>query len=223
MAKPDIHKQSENPETDPRRFTPSFLRNRDPILEVLQSILCGGDRVLEVASGTGEHCAYFLDKLHQGISWQPTDFNPETLPSIDAHVAKARNETGTNTSVDIAPAVQLDVTKPDWQADFQFSKLYCANMIHIAPWEAACGMLEGAGKGLPKEGKVILYGPYRRNGQHIAQSNQDFDQNLKSRDPSWGIRDLEQDVVPQAEKCGLQLASVIDMPNNNFIVVLNKP
>lgn len=197
-----------------QRHAPATLRNRDPILEVLKSRLPDVARVLEIASGTGEHAAYMAPRLSGGVQWFPSDVDRTALAGIDAH-ARAVNCGG------IHPARHLDVAKAGWEADAPDAPdcIFCANMIHIAPWEAALGLLTGARALLaPSGGELLLYGPFRRDGRHISDSNVAFDESLRQRDPSWGVRDLEQDVVPAAERAGLALRACIDMPANNMIV-----
>ena len=158
----------------------------------MKSRLPDGARVLEIASGTGEHAAYMAPRLSGGVQWFPSDVDRTALAGIDAH-ARAVNCGG------IHPARHLDVTK--------------------AGWEAALGLLTGARALLaPSGGELLLYGPFRRDGRHISDSNVAFDESLRQRDPSWGVRDLEQDVVPAAERVGLALRACIDMPANNMIV-----
>lgn len=200
---------------DPRRYAPAAARNRDAILAVLPAYLPETGTVLEVASGTGEHAVHFATHLGEGLTWLPSDGDPDAVPGIDAHAAAAG-------CARIGPARALDVCRPDWQADIAFDAIFCANMIHIAPFAALEGLLRGAGAGLPPGGPLMLYGPFRRDGAHTAPSNAEFDRSLKERDPRWGVRDLEGEVVPHAARAGLRLAAVEAMPANNLIVVFRR-
>jgi Protein of unknown function (DUF938) len=204
--------------TDARRFSPSTARNRQPILSVLGPLLSPHARVLEIASGAGEHAMYIAREL-PGISWHPTDPDPTSLASIEAHRA---HEDLPN----VAPARLLDVIAWPSALDeaeagqhVRYDAVVCINMVHIAPWEATVGLCDGAAKVLGAGGILYLYGPYRRVGVATAPSNEAFDESLRRRDPRWGLRDLEK-VVAQAASVGFALEGVIEMPANNLSVVL---
>lgn len=200
---------------DPRRHAPAVARNRDAILAVLPGHLPASGTVLEVASGSGEHAAYFAPRLGTDLIWQPSDADPLAAAGIDAHAAAAACDR-------IRPALHLDVSRTGWQTGLRFDAVFCANMIHIAPFEAAVGLIRGAGAGLPADGPLILYGPFRRRGRHTAPSNAAFDDSLKARDSRWGVRDLEEEIMPLAAAAGLRLAAVEAMPANNLTVVFRR-
>ncbi len=186
---------------------PATLRNRDPILAVLREVLPAQGRVIEVASGSGEHLTYFAAALPH-LHWQPTDLDPAHLASADAWTAHLGLS-------NVSPAVRLDVTTDAWPTG-PFDVVYCANMIHIAPWEATLGLVRGAAAVLPVGGALITYGPYRLGGQHTSDSNVAFDVSLKARDPRWGVRDVAE---VAAVATGFQLERQIPMPANNFTLV----
>lgn len=195
-----------------KRHAPATLRNRDAILAVLQRVLPVEGMLLEIASGTGEHAAYIAPRLAGRLRWQPSDFDADALSSIDAHAAgQAR----------ILTAVRIDVTQPVWPVEGA-QAMFCANMIHIAPWQAAEGLFAGTGRLLPRAAPLVLYGPFKRHGQHTAPSNAEFDLSLKSRDPRWGVRCLDTDVAPLAERHGLALDEIVEMPANNLSVVFRR-
>lgn len=196
----------------PRRSAPAAARNREPILEVLRRFVREGDHVLEIASGSGEHATFLAQHLPVA-SWQPTDPDEASRASIDAWTAHLAAD-------GVRPALALDVTQERWpveRADF----VVCINMIHIAPWEACLGLLDGAARvlGAAGGGLLYLYGPYRRGGVHTAPSNAAFDESLRARNPAWGVRDLES-VVDEAAARGFTLEGVVEMPANNLSVVL---
>ena len=201
--------------TDPRRHAPATLRNREALLPILAAHLPGAGAVLEIASGSGEHAAFFAPRLASEILWRPSDADPDALASIDAHAAASA------APEKIAPALALDVTAGSWPID-RAAAVFCANMIHIAPWAAAEGLFRGAGAILPAGAPLILYGPFRRDGAHTAESNAAFDDSLKARDPRWGVRDLDGEVAPLAQAHGLDLAAIEAMPANNLTVVFRK-
>jgi len=189
-------------------------RNRAPILAVLRRVLPASGRVLEIASGSGEHAVLFARAL-PGLTWQPSDPDPDALDSIKAWIA---HEKPTNV---LAPLV-LDVTRARWAfVAGPVDAVYCANMIHIAPWEACLGLLYGSEELLPPGAPLVLYGPYMRGGLHTAPSNASFDVSLRRQDPRWGIRDLD-DVAREAGLRGFELAEVVEMPANNLLVVFRK-
>ena len=201
------------PETpDPRLYRPHVARNRDPILAVLSRVLPARGLVLEVASGSGEHAAYFAQAL-PSLSWQPTDPDPEALASIAAHRAAVD-------APNLLPPLQLDVTAERWPLE-RTDAIICNNMIHISPWAACEGLIAGAARILPPGGILYLYGPYKIDGRHTAPSNEEFDLSLRSRNPQWGIRDLA-DVTALAERHNFTLAESVQMPANNLSVIFRR-
>ncbi|MGA2892486.1 MAG: DUF938 domain-containing protein [Xanthobacteraceae bacterium] len=201
------------PETpDPRLYRPHVARNRDPILAVLSRVLPARGLVLEVASGSGEHAAYFAQAL-PSLSWQPTDPDAEALASIAAHRAAGG-------APNLLPPLRLDVTSDRWPLE-RADAVLCSNMIHISPWAACEGLIAGAARILPLGGILYLYGPYKIDGRQTAPSNEAFDLDLRARNPLWGIRDLA-DVEDLAKRHGLTLAETVPMPANNLSVIFRR-
>ncbi|HEX6978370.1 MAG TPA: DUF938 domain-containing protein [Alphaproteobacteria bacterium] len=198
--------------TDLRRMAAAVARNRDPILAVLRRVLPAHGLVLEVASGTGEHAVHFARALPD-LTWQPSDPAPDARASIDAWRA---HESLPN----LLPALDLDAVRHPWPLTHA-DVVVCINMIHIAPWSAAEGLMRGAGAVLGPGGLLYMYGPYRRNGRHTAPSNAAFDESLRREDPAWGVRDLE-DVAALAGRNGLVLREVVEMPANNLSVIFDR-
>lgn len=194
------------------QHSPACERNRDPILQVLQRVLSKSTAVLEISSGTGMHAVHMATSLPQ-LSWQPTDISDSALLSIEAWRQL-------HPSPGLRSPVRLDVRTEDWEVD-PIDAIFCANMIHIAPWAAAVGLLAGAGRHLPSGGRLVLYGPFQIAGGHTAASNARFDASLRSRDPSWGIRELES-VCSEANRHQLALIESVQMPANNLILVLER-
>lgn len=175
-------------------------RNRQPILQVLRALLPASGRALEVASGTGQHVAWFAAAL-PGWTWQPSDVQAETLESITAWCAEA----GVH---NVRPPVRLDVLAPEWPGNgaafaTPFDLIYCANMLHIAPWACCGALMQGAARHLATDGRLITYGPYLEDGVPTTPSNRDFDGSLRERNPAWGLRRLE-DVAQAASAAGLR-------------------
>lgn len=186
-------------------------RNREPLLAALRPHLPPTGMVLEIASGSGEH-AVFLATALPGLRWQPSDPDPKCRASIAEWV---EHEGVTN----VAPPLELDVTAWPWPLPHA-DVVLCANMIHIAPWEAAQGLLRGAARVLPVGGPLLLYGPFVVDGD-TAPSNREFDASLRARDPRWGVRELRE-VEREARAHGLELAAQLPMPANNLTLVLRR-
>ncbi|MFT5182133.1 MAG: hypothetical protein ACI8S3_002021 [Alphaproteobacteria bacterium] len=198
---------------------PAAERNRTAILSVLQEVLPPTGTVLEVSSGTGQHAAYFTPELAPR-HWQPSEFDRALIGSIDGWLQRAP-------SARLLPPVTLDASDTVWPVEaaaleLPITAIVNINMIHITPWEVCLGLLAGAGRILPPQGVLYLYGPYRRGGVHTVSSNEDFDRSLQARDPQWGVRDLDE-VEAAANSEGLLLDRVIEMPVNNLSVVFRKP
>lgn len=194
---------------DPRLYAPATQRNRVPLLETLSRVLPGSGLVLEIASGTGEHAAWFAQQLRP-LLWQPSDPDPEMRRSIEGHAGLAACPS-------LKAPLDLDVTGEAWPLD-RADAVVCINMIHIAPWAATAGLMAGAGRILSPKGVLFLYGPFRRDGAHTAPSNASFDASLRADNPAWGVRDLEA-VREEAAGHGLALREVVEMPANNLSVI----
>ncbi|GLS44071.1 DUF938 domain-containing protein [Methylobacterium brachythecii] len=193
-------------------FAPSVARNREVILEVLRRVLPPSGLVLETASGSGEHVVHFARALPD-LTWQPSDPEPAALRSIAAHARAAG-------LANLRPALALDVKEPLWPLEHA-DAVVSINMVHIAPWSAAEGLMAGAGRVLDEGGLLVLYGPFLVDGMHTAPSNAAFDEDLRRRDPRWGIRDvaaLQEAAAPR----GLRLAQRVPMPANNLCLIFRK-
>lgn len=195
-----------------KMHAPASERNREPILGVLRRVLPSEGLVLEISSGSGQHAVFFGERL-PGLEWQPSDPSADARASIAAWVA----ESGLP---NVRPPLELDVTRWPWPIT-SAEAILNVNMIHIAPWEACEALLRGAAQALDAGAPLVMYGPYKRGGAHTAPSNEAFDQSLRSRDPAWGVRDLD-DVAELAEAHGLALEEVVEMPANNLTVVYRR-
>ena len=197
---------------DGKWFTATAERNKGPITDVLARVLPRRGVVLEIASGTGQHVTHFARAL-QGLTWQPSDSDPELRESIALRV---RDEQLLN----VNPPIDLDVRRLPWPLQ-SADALVCINMIHVAPWSATLALFEGAKTLLPTQHVLFLYGPYRRYGRHTSESNAQFDSDLRGHDPEWGLRDLEA-VSEVADRAGLVLTEIVEMPANNFSLVFKR-
>ena len=199
---------------DGRRFSPSTGRNKDIVRETYLRVMPRAGLVLEIASGTGEHGAH-ISASAPDLEWTYSDIDPASQASQAAWAKHAAHDR-------LCGPLTVDTTQSEWGAAEQaWTGLFCANMIHIAPFDAAIGLIAGAGRLLDPTGRLMLYGPFARNGE-IAPSNQRFNDDLKRRDPSWGVRDLELEIEPLAKQAGLQLAEIVEMPANNLSVIFEK-
>ena len=217
-AKAPIALEDRASEAD-RLYSPSAARNRDPILEAFKRLMPEEGAILEIASGTGEHGVHIAAAL-PNLTWFPGDPDPASRASVAAWTKATRLS-------NMRPPHDIDASAAAWTVDGAPLKnglagMVCINMIHIAPFAAAKGLIAGAGRYLAPGGKLFLYGPFSRNGAHTAPSNADFDASLKARDPDWGVRDLEGDITPLAEAAGLIPDAVLDLPANNFAVTFQK-
>ena len=194
-----------------RRSAPAALRNREPIAQVLGDWLPASGLVLEIASGTGEHAVHFAEAF-PNLEWQPSDVHPEALSSINAWRASIGLP-------NLRTPITLDASSPDWPIQHADAVL-SINMVHISPWTAALGLLDGAARIL-SGGPLILYGPWLKDDVPTAPSNLEFDVSLKYRDPEWGLRRVE-DFAEAAEARGFALEETRRMPANNLMLLFRR-
>ncbi|MEM7748388.1 MAG: DUF938 domain-containing protein [Pseudomonadota bacterium] len=202
--------------TDARRDAPSFHRNIVPISEVLKATLpAGPGDVLEVGSGSGQHIVAFAKQFPK-LTWWPTEFARENIASIDAWRT-------TEATTNVQPAISLDASKLDWELGTNdrpptaLDAIFSANVIHISPWSVCAGIIQGAGRHLKSGGSLLFYGPFFRAEYETAPTNTAFDQDLRSRDPNWGIRHLDE-LNQLAQQSGLADPIITEMPANNLIL-----
>ena len=208
-------------EPDGRLDAAAFHRNHQPIWTVLQPFLAGksGD-VVEAGSGTGQHVVHFARET-PGIVWWPSDLNEQHLKSIAAWRVHAGLP-------NIRPPLRIDLSDPAWCSAMhdgsgpgQLLAVFCANVIHIAPWRVAEGLFEGAGRYLQANGRLFLYGPFKRDGKHTAVSNAVFDTSLRENNAEWGVRDIA-DLQALAARAGLALIETFEMPANNLMLAFGR-
>jgi hypothetical protein len=191
---------------------PAPERNKGPILEVLARVLPASGTLLEIAAGTGQHAVHFARHL-PNLRYLPTDMDPENLASI----REWRSEAGLS---NLMEPRELDVISADWGVP-RVDAVFNANMLHITPWACAIGLFAGLKRHVGDAATVVLYGPYRILGEHTAPSNASFDEDLRTRNPEWGVRDLEA-VVELAQAAGLRLDERVAMPANNQTLVFTR-
>lgn len=194
----------------PPPFSPAAERNRDAIAEQLCRLLPAQGVALEVAAGTGQHAAHFAAQL-PGWHWLPSDGQAAALLGIQAWCEDLPN---------VRPPIWLDVMAPVWPGvPAQVDAVYCANMLHIAPWPTCAALMAGSARHLRHGGLLLVYGPFWVEGQEPAPSNVVFDADLRQRNPAWGLRKVA-DVLHQARTHGLQMQQQVSMPANNLLLVL---
>jgi SAM-dependent methyltransferase len=192
-------------------FSPAADRNKAPWLALLSARLPSQARVLEIASGTGQHAAHCAG-AQPGWSWQPTELGADRLQAIAQRCADA---------VNVATPLQLDVLAPVWPEALTahpFDAVLAMNLLHIAPWPVCRALMQGAARHLVPGGLLVIYGPFIVDWQPTAQTNVDFDADLRARNPEWGLRRLA-DVEQQAQGAGLLLQDRVQMPANNLSLV----
>jgi hypothetical protein len=195
-----------------KRESPAAARNREPIAAVLREVLPAEGIVLEIASGTGEHAVHFAERFPD-LLWRPSDADPEALESIEAWAGQANLP-------NLLDPVRLDVREPVWPIGHA-DAILCINMVHVSPWRAAVELFRGSAWYLDPGAPLILYGPYRRAGVPTAPSNEAFDASLRSRNPEWGLRELDAFEAAAAE-VGFRLDRLFEMPANNLTLVFRR-
>lgn len=202
----------EVPTSENRRSAPAALRNREPIADVLADWLPPGGLVLELASGTGEHAIHFAGRF-PNLDWQPSDPDTGALASIAAWRQAA-------VRTNLRAPLRIDASESEWPID-RADAILSINMVHISPWSAALGLLDGAARMLKREAPLILYGPWIEAEIETAASNLAFDQDLRARDPDWGLREVEAFAAEAASR-GFSLAQRRPMPANNLMLLFRR-
>lgn len=210
---PETFWRDGEPDPGARLSSPSAERNAGPIMDALAPRLPASGRVLEIASGTGQH-ALWLSQRFPALSFQPSDPSPAARASIAAWTADTPA---------VAPPLDLDVAAPGWaaRAGGMFDAILAVNLVHIAPWVVCRGLMQGAAEVLVPGGSLFLYGCFSRDGRHLSDSNALFDASLRAEDPAWGVRAVE-DTAAEAAAAGLSHAETVDMPANNLLLVFRR-
>jgi SAM-dependent methyltransferase len=190
-------------------FSAAAERNAAPILAQLQAWLPPQARVLEIASGTGQHAQHFATAQPQW-QWQPSDGRAEALPTVAARCVGLSNV--------VLPPLHLDVELGPWpEGADAFDAVFVANLLHISPWPATPALMKGAARVLKPGAPLMIYGPFVVDGEPLAPSNAAFDADLRQRDSRWGLRTLAQ-VQAAAGAAGLVLDERCTMPANNLML-----
>ena len=212
----DFAQLGQAPAPDGRLDGPAFHRNHEPIWSAIGGFLEGADGdLLELGSGTGQHAMTFAARTPK-LTWWPSDISATHLASIAAWRAEAQ-------LANLRPPQRIDLERADWTwqgdagSDGPLAAMLCINVLHISPWRVSQNLLAGAGRLLRPDGRLFLYGPFKRNGAHSAPSNADFDASLRARNPDWGVRDIG-DLDSLARQAGLSAAEMTAMPSNNFVL-----
>lgn len=209
----EFGKDGTPPAAEGRLDAPAFHRNHEPIWQVLAPFLAAKTgAVLELGSGTGQHAVTYAARM-PGLIWHPSDLQETHLASIDAW----RRHAGLP---NIAPQQRIDLGDPawTWRPGGQVVAIVCINVLHISPWQVSVNLIAGAARQLGADGRLIVYGPFTRDGAHTAPSNAEFDASLRARNLAWGVRDTR-DLAAFAHAHGLALTEIVPMPANNFVLV----
>ena len=203
---------------DQRLFFPATERNRGPIEDLLSQLLPASGAVLELASGSGEHAVCFQQRFPHLI-WQASDPDPDHRASIDSWI----RHQGLS---DVMPAaLNLDVKERPWPLPQtireSLNAVICINLLHISPSGCTSAVLEESARLLPAGSRLIIYGPFLRNGQHTSASNEAFDASLRQRNPAWGVRDLVW-IDTLLQPLPLNRVGCHTMPANNLTLVLER-
>jgi len=195
-------------------LSPSAARNAGPILKVLRRILPTHGVVLEIGCGSGEHAVYFAARMPT-LTWLPSDPDPASRASTASRI-------GLKGLSNVQAPIDVDACSAVWGVEklAPFDAIVSINMVHIAPWAATVGLFSGAARMLRASGLLILYGPFMLSGKYNAPSNAAFDESLKARNPSWGLRDVTE-IERVAAASGLKLRETIEMPANNMLIVFH--
>jgi hypothetical protein len=212
----DFAKAGVPKEPDGRLHGPAFARNHAAIWSAMDDFLHDADGdALELASGTGEHIADFARRTPR-LTWWPSDIVPAHLASIEAWRRDAKLP-------NLHAPQRIDLDDPDWRCDGadKLTAMLCINVLHITPWRVAQNLFAGAGRRLREDGRLFVYGPFKRGGAHTAPSNEAFDRSLRAENPSWGVRDVaELDTL--ALTASLSPAEIVAMPANNLVLVFKR-
>lgn len=201
---------------DARLFFPATQRNVHAIGDVLADALPARGLILELASGSGEHGVAFQQRFPR-VTWQCSDPDPDHCLSISAWIAH------TGLTFAMPQPLALDVCAPDWVHDLPTAPamVVAVNLLHISPWECTQALMYGSARHLSPGGRLLIYGPFRVEGEHVSESNQNFDDSLRERNPSWGVRDQEA-VIAEAQRAELSLQDIRLMPSNNRIILFER-
>jgi SAM-dependent methyltransferase len=213
-------KTTKPPQPDGRLDAPAFHRNHEAIWSAIGGFLATqSGNLLEIGSGTGQHAAVFAPRA-PGITWWPSDIHDTHLKSIAAW----RTYSGV---ANLRPPQRIDLSDPDWSwtggADCNalLTAMLCINVLHISPWHVSKNLFAGADRLLRKQGRLFVYGPFRRDGAHTSPSNAAFDASLRAENPEWGVRDVS-DLNGLAKSAGLTKAEISPMPANNLVLAFTR-
>ncbi len=194
-----------------KRHAPSAARNREPIAEVLAAHLPAKGRVLEIASGTGEHACAFAARF-PALEWQPSDIDPACRASIRAHAAEAALP-------NLRDPLALDAARPGWAGRIgRWEAILLVNLLHLISGDEVANLLSEAAQALAPEGRLFIYGPFRRAGELVTQGDRAFDASLRAQDPSIGYKDVEE-IHEQLRAAGLSEVATVEMPAGNLTLV----
>jgi hypothetical protein len=209
------NKDNDNGRASNKRFSPAAERNTAVILEVLKGVLSSNGRVLAIAEGSGQHVTAFA-KHFESVQFLPTDVGVDCQASIAEYISELQ-------VCNVLAPLACDTTEPNYAAlgDKPFDLVYAINLTHISQWAATLGLLDIAAQVLKTKGTLLVYGPFKVDGQFTTESNRAFDQSLRSQNAEWGYRDIG-DIEQAAKARGLTLTKALDVPANNHVLLFEK-
>lgn len=192
-------------------FSQACENNKQPILNVLQSVFTQPCELLEIGSGTGQHAVFLAAHLPH-ISWQPTEME-QNIPGLQRWIDEAKLN-------NLKQPITLSVADRPWPQT-SCEAVFTANTLHIMSWSMVEVFFTRLGEYLQPAGIFCSYGPFNKKGEYTSASNAQFDQWLHDRDSDSGIRDLEA-LIELANKNGISLIEDISMPANNQCLIWKK-
>lgn len=197
------------------RHAPSAARNLEPIAEMLAQYLPEAGRVLELASGTGQHVCAFAARF-PALRWQPSDIDPAALASVKARIERAPR-------ANLAAPLALDACRPGWAAAHgPFDAICLTNLLHLVSTPEAGTLLAEAASALSPGGRICLYGPFRRGGALVTKGDRAFDASLRAQDEAIGYKDID-DIAATLARHALREVARPEMPAGNLMLITERP
>ncbi|MDC3128794.1 class I SAM-dependent methyltransferase [Paracoccaceae bacterium] len=195
-------------------YSASAARNAPFILEVLSQYLPDKGKVLEIASGTGQHCTYFAEAFCN-LEWQPSEINPKRLDSIQAYI-KETNQ------VNINMPLSLDATAENWAKEIDaYNVIIVINFFHLISNKEMKTLIRESSLALQTNSYFVIYGPFMRGGELTSDQDIKFHTSLFECDPDIGYKD-DFDILDEIEANNLSPEAIIEMPSNNLMFVAKK-
>ena len=195
-------------------YSASAARNAPFIVEVLSQYLPDKGKVLEIASGTGQHCAYFAEAFCN-LEWQPSEINPKRLDSIQAYIRETNQ-------VNIKMPLSLDATTKNWAKEIDaYNVIITINFFHLISNKEMKNLIRESSLALQTNSYFVIYGPFMRGGELTSDQDIKFHTSLIECDPDIGYKD-DFDILDEIEANNLSPEAIIEMPSNNLMFIAKK-